>query len=142
MNGFSLENSEKELDSLERQLLDKDFDPILFTKILGSKDQLSLLKSIAEWSGNNGHFNDDYLIHQGFCYEPGYYDKYTVFHAEASLYCICRDKKRSLIWRGGIDITDPSNIEKTIGEYVKLVILALEDQDLICTKQRDEVTGL
>jgi len=48
-----------------------------------------------------------------------------------------------MIWRGSIDITDPKNIEKSIDDYIKLVVLALEEQDLIFRKESgNEVTGL
>ena len=42
-----------------------------------------------------------------------------------------------MIWRGVIDITDPNNVEKAIKDYIKLVITALEEQDLIFTSQVD-----
>ena len=127
--------SEKELDDVERQLLDKDFDAILFTKIVGSEDRKTFLKSIAEWGRYKGDFSDDYMSHQDIYYNSNYYEPFTVYHAETSLYCICEGKERSLVWRGSIDITDPENIEKTIDKYVKLVVLAMEEQDLIFRKE-------
>jgi len=36
-----------------------------------------------------------------------------------------------MIWRGSIDIMDPENIDKTVKEYVKLVVAAMEEQDLV-----------
>lgn len=135
--------TEKELDNVERQLLDKDFDAILFTKIIGSETRQSFRKSVAEWNNYNGRFRDDYLQHQEIYYDPEYYETFTIYHAETSLYCICEGKERSLIWRGSIDIMDPENIEKTIADYVKLVVVAMEEQDLIFHKDKgDEVTGL
>ena len=48
-----------------------------------------------------------------------------------------------MIWRGSIDISDPKNIQKTIKDYIKLVVMAMEDQDLIFIKEeKNEVTGL
>ncbi len=129
--------SEEELDDVERQLLDKDFDAILFTKIVGSEDRKTFLKSIAEWSKYKGDFSDDYMSNQDIYYNSNYYEPFTVYHAETSLYCICEGKERSLVWRGSIDVTDPENIEKTIDKYVKLVVLAMEEQDLIFRKDSD-----
>lgn len=135
--------TERELDDVERSLLDKDFDAILFTKIIGSEDRESFIQSISRWNNYQGRFNDDYLDHQDIYYDEDYYDKFTVYHAETTLYCICEGKERSMIWRGSIDIEDPKNIEKTIKDYVKLVVLALEEQDLIFYKDlNNEVTGL
>lgn len=135
--------TEKELDDVERSLLDKDFDAILLTKIIGSETRQSFRKKVAEWSSYNGRFSDDYLQHQDIYYDPEYYETFTIYHAETSLYCICEDKERSLIWRGSIDIMDPKDIEKTVDDYVKLVVVAMEEQDLIFHKEgKDEVTGL
>lgn len=135
--------TEKELDEVERSLLDKDFDAILLTKIIGSENRQSFRKSVAEWNSYNGRFRDDYLQHQEIYYDPEYYETFTVYNAETSLYCICEGKERSLIWRGSIDIMDPENIEKTVNDYVKLVVVALEEQDLIFHKEgEDEITGL
>ncbi|WP_420321997.1 hypothetical protein [Flagellimonas sp.] len=127
--------SEEELDDVEQQLLDKDFDAILFTKVIGSEDFTKFRKRMSEIDGLYGKFREDYLEHQPIYYETDYYDKYTVYHAETSLYCICIDKERELIWRGSIDITDPVNIDKTIDEYIKLVVIALEEQDIIFRKE-------
>lgn len=135
--------TEKELDDVEQSLLDKDFDAILLTKIIGSETRQSFRQSVAEWNNYNGRFRDDYLRHQDIYYDPEYYETFTIYHAETSLYCICEGKERSLIWRGSIDITDPEDIEKTVADYVKLVVIAMEEQDLIFHKYRkDEVTGL
>lgn len=135
--------SEVELDAVEQQLLDKDFDAILFTKIVGYEDREIFRKKLADWTNYNDSFHDDYLSHQPIYYDESYYDKYTVYHAETSLYCICVGKERELIWRGSIDITDPIDINKSIDDYVKLVVLALEEQDLIFRKEKkNEVTNL
>lgn len=135
--------TEKELDYFEESLLDKDFDAILLTKIIGSETRQSLKKTMNQLNNSKDGFNEDYRRHQNIYYEDEYYENFTVYNAETSLYCICSGKERSLIWRGSIDIMDPKNIEKTIDDYVELVIMAMEEQDLIFRKQNnDEVTGL
>ena len=129
------EKSEKELDEVERQLLDKDFDAVLFTKVTGSEDIQTFRKKMSGLNSYYGRFKDDYLGHQGIYYEDDYYEPFTIYHAETSLYCICEGKERSLIWRGSIDITDPKDINKTVKDYVTLVVLAMEEQDLIFRKE-------
>lgn len=139
----SSEKSEEELSEVEQQLLNKDFDAILFTKIIGSQNKETFRKRMAnmDWSLNS--FNDDYLEHQPIFYKDDYYEEFTIYHAETSLYCICEGKERELIWRGNIDLIDPVNIDKTIDDYIKLVVFALKEQDLIFRKEhRDEITGL
>ncbi|MEP2058841.1 MAG: hypothetical protein ABJJ05_13595 [Maribacter litoralis] len=127
--------TEKELDAVEQSLLDKDFDAILLTKITGSENRESFMKSISRWDDHQSRFNDDYLEHQGIYYDDDYYEKFTVYHAETTLYCICEGKERAMIWRGIIEITEPNNIEKAIKDYVQLIIVAMEDQDLVFTSQ-------
>jgi hypothetical protein len=129
--------SEKELDAVEQSLLDKDFDAILLTKITGSENRENFIKSISHWEDHQSRFNDDYLEHQGIYYDADYYQDLTVYHAETTLYCICEGKERAMIWRGIIDITDPKNVDKAIDDYIKLVIIAMEDQDLIFTSGFD-----
>ncbi|MBU2902172.1 hypothetical protein [Maribacter dokdonensis] len=127
--------TETELDNVEQSLLDKDFDAILLTKITGSENRESFVKSISRWDDHQSRFNDDYLEHQGIYYDDNYYEKFTVYHAETTLYCICEGKERAMIWRGIIEITEPNNIEKAIKDYVNMVIIAMEDQDLVFTSQ-------
>ncbi|MFH6602717.1 hypothetical protein ACEZ3G_04460 [Maribacter algicola] len=129
--------TEKELDDVERSLLDKDFDAILLTKIVGSESRQSFRKTMAGLNNYNDGFKEDYRRHQDIYYDQEYYERYTVYHAETSLYCICEGKDRSLIWRGSIDIMDPDDIEKTVEDYVKLVVVAMEEQDLIFHKNID-----
>jgi hypothetical protein len=139
----SAKQSEKELSEVELQLLDKGFDAILFTKVIGSEDIKTLRSKLSNVEGYLQTFQDDYLRHQGIYYEEDYYETFTVFHAETALYCICVGKERQTIWRAGIDITDPQNFKKSVDDYVKLVILAMEEQNLIFHKtEKDEVTGL
>ena len=142
INFTESERTEKELDEFEQQLLDKDFDAILLTKIIGSESRQRLKKSVNELYNSQDGFNEDYRRSQDIYYDDEYYDDYTVYHAETSLYCICFGKERSLIWRGSIDIMDPKDIEKTIDDYIELVIVAMKEQDLIFRKENNEVTGI
>lgn len=143
VNFIDSKRTEKELDALEQSLLDKDFDAILLTKIVGSENRKSFMKSVDNLYNSRDGFNEDYRRHQDIYYEDEYYETYTVYNAETSLYCICIGKERSLIWRGSIDILDPDNVEKTIKDYVRLIVVAMEEQDLIFHKiKKDEVTGL
>lgn len=130
--------TEKELDDIEQSLLDKDFDAILLTKIVGSESRQSFRKTLAELNKYGDGFKEDYQRNQGIYYDDDHYDKHTVYNAETSLYCICEGKERSLIWRGSIEITNPNNVEKTIEDYVELVVAAMEAQDLVFYKSEDE----
>lgn len=135
--------TEEELNEVEQSLLDKDFDAILFTKVIGSEDRQSFIKNLSQWDNYKGRFNEDYYESQDIYYDESYYETFKVYHAQTTLYCICEGKERAMIWRGSLDVTDPSNIEKSVNDYIKLVVLALEEQDLIFYKNsEDEITGL
>ncbi|MRI00742.1 hypothetical protein GH721_09410 [Kriegella sp. EG-1] len=127
----STKQSEKQLSEVEDQLLEKDFDAILFTKVIGSEDKKTLRTKISRAENYLNSFNDDYISHQDIYYKDDYYETFSIFHVETALYCICEGKERQTIWRAGIDITDPKNFNKSIDEYIKLVLLAMEDQNLI-----------
>lgn len=143
VNFTNTKRTEKELDALEQSLLDKGFDAILLTKIVGSESRQSFRKSLNELYKSKEGFNEDYRRHQGIYHDEQYYEVYTVYNAETSLYCICEGKERSLIWRGNVDILDPDNVQKTIKDYVKLIVLAMEEQDLIFRKEEsNEATGI
>ncbi len=139
----SSEKSEQEIDAVEDLLVERDFDAILFTKVTGYESKKTFMKKISEVDGIYGRFRDDYLEHQDIYYRDDYYDEFMVYHAETSLYCLCVGKERQLIWRGTIDITDPKDINKTIDDYIKLIVLALKEQDIIFRKEaKNEITGL
>jgi len=128
--------TEQELNDVEERLLDKDFDAILFTKILGSENRQTLSEKLSELDRNNSRFKDDYLSHQNIYYEDEYYEKYTVYFVETALYCICVDKKRDLIWRGVIEVSDPIEAEDTIEEYIDLVVSTMQNENLIFRKEK------
>lgn len=129
--------TQEELNLVEQQLLDKDFDAILFTKVVGSEKRQTFLKRISELDSYYGKFRDDYLSNQRIYYDHDYYDSYKVYHAETALYCLCVGKERELIWRGAIDITDPKNIDKTIDNYIKLVVNGMRDDEIIFRKKSE-----
>jgi hypothetical protein len=135
VNFTASSKTEEELKAVERQLLAKDFDAVLFAKVLGSENKQTLRKNISDWGNYTGKFRDDYLQHQGIYNETGYYDQFKVYHTETTLYCICEGKEQSMVWRGSIDLTDPKDLGKSIDEYVKLVVNAMEEQDIIFRKK-------
>ncbi|MBR9846060.1 MAG: hypothetical protein GYB35_08125 [Algicola sp.] len=125
--------TEADLDALESQLLQDGYDTILLTKVIGIEDKVSNAKVKQDFWDTHKEFKDDYLKHQDIYNNPDYYNKYKVYKAETSMYCICPTKDRQLIWKGNISITDPQSqsIEKTINDYVRLVIVVLEEEQLI-----------
>lgn len=127
----SSKRSEKELEDVEQQLLDKGFDAILFTKVVGTENRRTFKEHLNNIDKMFMRFSNDYLEHQDIYYDPEYYDSFNIYHAETSLYCICIGKERDLIWRGEVDVTEPQNVNKAIDTYVKLVTKSMGEQDVI-----------
>ncbi|WP_062061484.1 hypothetical protein [Aquimarina longa] len=135
-NSFaSSPKTEKELMALESMLLKNGFDAILLSKVLGVEDKVTVVKAFRNLDKTFNSFRDDYYENQNIYYDEEYYEEYQVFHAESSLYCICPDKERELIWKGSIDITKPENIRKAAGDYVKVLVWALKRQELLIIKE-------
>ncbi|WP_223442016.1 hypothetical protein [Polaribacter litorisediminis] len=120
-----------ELQTIENILAANYFDAILFTKLIGSETKLAYSNTFKNSKYLNLKFKEDYYEHQEIFYNHKYYDKYKVYHAETSLFCICPTKDRELVWKGYIDISSPTSAEKSLKDYVKVLISALEEQLLL-----------
>ncbi len=123
--------TEEELGALERAMLSEGFDAILVSKVLGAEDKVTLVQSYRSWDKSFNGFEDDYYSSQGLYVEDEEMQKYTVYHAESALYCICPTKEREIIWKGAIDVTEPDNDRKAIKDYISMLVWALEDQELL-----------
>ncbi|MBO0342512.1 MAG: hypothetical protein VX798_06405 [Bacteroidota bacterium] len=123
--------SEKELEEVEQQLLDKGFDAILFTKVVGTENRRTFREHINDVDRMLMRFTTDYMEHQEIYFDPEYYDTFNIYHAETSLYCICVGKEIELIWRGEVDVTEPANVNKAIDSYIKLVTKSMGEQEII-----------
>lgn len=136
-NSFtSSPKTEKEMLALESELLENGFDAILLSKVLGVEDKITVVKAYRNLDKTFKSFRDDYYENQEIYYDEDYYEEYQVFHAESSLYCICPDKARELIWKGSIDVTEPENIKKAVGDYVKVLVWALKGQELLIIEEK------
>lgn len=123
--------TEEDLKALEYKLLNEGFDTILFTKVIGLEDKVVYSKNFDSYEETFTGFNEDFLRHKDIYNKPDYYNEYVIYHAETSMYCICPDKERELIWKGYVDIVDPKNIGTAVKDYVKLVVLILEEEQLL-----------
>lgn len=123
--------TDEDLDAMEQSLLDKGFDAILLTKVVGAESRSSFKANLARFNARGTGFPEGYLQDQDIYYDADYYQRHTVYFAETLLYCICQDKERRLVWRSAINVYDPNTVEKTIDDYVDLMVAAMESQDLI-----------
>ncbi|WP_157821834.1 hypothetical protein [Tenacibaculum sp. Bg11-29] len=123
--------TKKELKVIENILTANFFDAVLFTKVIGVEDREVFLEKYKEKKYLDVKFKEDYYNHQDILEDSRYYKKYKIYNAESSLYCICPTKDRELIWKGYIDVVNPTSLEETVNDYVNLLILVLEKQSLL-----------
>ena len=123
--------SEYQMDNLEDTLLAEGFDTVLFTKVIGVEDKIRYKKEYDGDAETYKKFKDEYLMYQDLYYNPEYYEDYRLYHTETEMYCLCPAQARQLIWKGYIDITDPHNVKDIVDEYVKFLVFALEEEQLI-----------
>ncbi|WP_420593105.1 hypothetical protein [Robiginitalea biformata] len=123
--------TEEELDRVEQQLLDKDFDAILLTKVVGTERHTNLAQSLGEIGAAYERFSRDYVVHQDIYFDKAYYEAPTDYYTETSLYCICVGKERSLVWRNNILISNPRNPEKAIRDYIRMISNRMEHNQVL-----------
>lgn len=125
------QRNEAELDKVEQQLLDKDFDAILFSKRIDSEKRSQLTGQLAEMGKSYERFQEDYLIHQGIYYDEDVNANQARYTAETSLYCICDGKQRELIWRSDVRLPKNQNSDRVFDAYADWLIKNLEKEQLM-----------
>ncbi|WP_397363042.1 hypothetical protein [Olleya sp. R77988] len=128
---ISKKRTEDEIKKLEKQLAEEGYDTVIFTKVVGIKNKIKYKEDYSNLDKNHNRFNEDYLMYQDQFFNPDKYKDYQVYNAETSVYCICPTKERTLVWKGYIDIIDPDNINKTVNDYSKLLIMILEEDSIV-----------
>ncbi|MFL1896210.1 hypothetical protein ACJRPK_10945 [Aquimarina sp. 2-A2] len=134
--------TEKELLTLESNLTDQGFDAILISKVVGVEEKVTLAQAYKNMDRMFDSFKDDYYNNQNIYHNEKYYDEYKIYHAESTLYCVCPDRERETIWKGSIDITEPQRIEKAVNDYIKVLIWALKEQNVLMRAETDETDDL
>lgn len=122
--------SEEDLDAVEQRLLEAGFDAILFSKILGVEQKVTLVQSFRDMDQTFDGFKQDYFESQSYYEKRSERQEYQLYHTQTNLYCICPDKERELLWSGQIDVVD-GNFRRNINDYVRLLISELEAAQLL-----------
>lgn len=127
----SAKRSEEEMEDAMDLLVERDFDAILFTKVIGMGHKVTLKESVANLDKVFDSFSNDYLNHQEIYYDDRFQQEYDLYHLETSLYCICTGKERELIWRGNIDIAEPLDTDRAMDTYIALIRESMADAEVI-----------
>ncbi len=127
--------TEAEIKKFEDSLIKLNYDTVIFSRIIGVKNKIKYSDQYYKDHTKQENFKEEFIAYQDQYYNPDYYEDYNVFNAETSVYCLCPNKDRNLIWKGYIDIIDPTSIKESVKDYIKMVILVLEEETIIPTPQ-------
>jgi len=123
--------TEEEIDKQVDRLIELGYDAILISAVKGVDEKVSYNQGIPQSYFYLRRFGRHYYLYQDIYFEPGYYNRYKIYHIETTLYNINQNTDKSLIWVGSYDLVNPENITKTVNSYVKAVIRSLEKENLI-----------
>ncbi|MEZ4858176.1 MAG: hypothetical protein R2781_05140 [Flavobacteriaceae bacterium] len=124
------EKTEKEMDLIENSLLEAGFDSVLFSKVTGSEEKVTMTQAISNFSSEFLNFKEYYVENQNV-YTSRQTESYKVFHTETTVFCICEGKERELLWKGKIDLVGPEKSNKAIKEYVRVLIKSLKQSEIV-----------
>ncbi|WP_313114371.1 hypothetical protein [Aequorivita sediminis] len=129
-NVNEIDQSEENLEALKKQLLNQSFDAVLFSKIVGQENKVTMAQSYRNLTRSFRSFND-YYNENKVIYESNQIEDYPVYNTETSLFCLCPGRNNDLIWRGKIDIVNPPSAATSTRDYVNTLMQALKKNKLL-----------
>lgn len=112
---------ENDWENFQSELLKAGFDSVLLSKITGQESRVTVAQSyrnlVRTFEPLNTYYKENHTVS-----ESGQLEDYPVLNTESSLYCLCPDRENDLVWRGHIDIENAPDSQKTIRDYVKIII--------------------
>ncbi len=129
--------TEEELMILQSELITAGVDVILLSKVVRVSEKVTVMQATRNLERNFRNFREDYYDSQAIFNTSDNTETYQIFHAESSLYCICPEKETELIWKGSIDVIAPENTKKAVGDYIKVLLWALREQQLLIIQPRN-----
>jgi hypothetical protein len=126
--------TETEIEAQLDKLMATGYDAILISLVKGVDKNVSYSGQSSKLDYRLRKFIGYYLAYQDAYFNQQYYDEYKVLTIETSLYSLKNDSDKSRIWYATYDLVDPKNIQKSINDYIKVVIKALEKENLILKK--------
>ncbi|MBC9795789.1 hypothetical protein [Sinomicrobium weinanense] len=113
---------------------DSGYDAILVSVVKGVSEEVSYSRGYARTDYFWRRFGGYYFVYQDIYFDPGYYDRYNIYHIEASLYDIKAPDSKSLVWVASFDLVDPGSINRTVKDYVRRMTRELEKEKIIPAK--------
>ena len=125
------QQTESEIQTMIAGLSEKGFDAVIVSVVKGVDDRRNYTEGYYTVGYNWTRFGRYYYRYQDIYYTPGYYNEYSVYHVETTLYNINEKSDKSLLWVGAIDMYDPEDISQTVDEYVRVLMKQLEKENII-----------
>jgi len=126
--------TEEDINEQVHKLSKQGFDAILISAVKGVDEKVSYHDNSYGGIYYGRPFRHYYYISQDIYFDRGYYDKYKVYHVEASLFNLKEEGDKSLVWVASYNIVDPNEIKSTVSNYVDAIIKSLEKEQLIVKK--------
>lgn len=120
------ESTEKQLNELEKKLLEEGYDSVLLSKILEVENRKDLRHSLLNLRGSYRSFKSDYYSNQGLFDSDAENGEKKIYHTQTSLYTLPENRQRELLWQADIDLNNPKKLKKSINQYVDLVTSSLK----------------
>jgi len=133
----SFTNVKQTEDDINTELakISKDgFDAVLISAVKGVDEKETYSGTTYRPGYYWKRFGRYYYLYQDVYFDDGYYEKYKVYHIEASLYNIKENNDKSLVWVASYDIVDPKQINTTVKDYVKVIMKSLSEEGFVYTK--------
>ena len=124
-----IQKSEEQLNQIQAQLIEANFDAILLAKVTGQEEKIALTQAYRDILRDFDSFKDDYYSNQGI-YANQESESYVLYHTETSLYCLCPTAERQILYKASIDIVDTEPIEKNINNYINVLFKNLKDNKI------------
>ena len=126
--------TEEEIDEEVKRVSDNGFDSVLISAVKGVDEKVTYSGDAYRTNYYWRRFGRYYYLYQDAYFDRGYYEKYNVYHIEASLYNLKENNDKSLVWVASYDIVDLDTINTTINDYVNAIIKSLEKENIISNK--------
>ena len=123
--------TEEEIQKEVERVSKKGFDTVLISAVKGVIEKESYTGDSYRTAYYWRRFGRYYYLYQDVYFDPGYYNRYKVYHIESSLYNLKENNDKSLVWVASYNIVDPSSINTTVNDYVKAVMSSLENENII-----------
>ncbi len=127
----SSEKSEEEIQHMIASLSEKGFDAVIISAVKGVDEKNTYRPGYYTVNYNWTRFGKYYYRYQDIYYNPAYYNEFSIYRVETSIYNINEQSDKSLVWVGSLNIVDPQSIKSTVNEYVATIMKQLEKERVI-----------